>query len=104
MALHVSKKPAHIIQNRTRLAQLLQTDLEHFVCANQTHSANFYKVTAADKGRGATSLTNAIPVTDALYTFERNIILSSFTADCVPVIFINDEAGVVGVIHSGWQW
>lgn len=103
MALHVCKDPNQIIENRKKLAQFLETDLGNFVCANQTHSANFYKVTTHDKGRGATSLENAIPDTDALYTFEHNIVLTSFTADCVPIMFCNDTSGVIGVIHSGWQ-
>lgn len=103
MALHVCENPNDILLNRKKLAQSLNTEIENFVCANQTHSANFYKVTSADKGRGATSLDDAIPNTDALYTFEKGIVLASFTADCVPIIFTNDVLGVVGVIHSGWQ-
>src|SRR5690606_16145635 len=38
-----------------------------------------------------------------LYTFEKNIVLATFTADCVPVIFYHENSGVIGVIHSGWQ-
>lgn len=103
MALHVCDNPNHIIENRKKLAKFLQTDLENFVCANQTHSANFHKVTLKDKGRGAMTLENAIPNTDALYTFEKNIVLATFTADCVPVMFYHEDSGVIGVIHSGWQ-
>lgn len=103
MALHVCENPNYIIENREKLATFLQTDLRNFVCANQTHSANFHKVTMEDKGRGATTLENAIPNTDALYTFENNIVLATFTADCVSVMFFHEETGVIGVIHSGWQ-
>lgn len=77
--------------------------MDNFVCANQTHSANFHRVTIEDKGRGARTKDTAIPDTDALYTFESNIILTSFSADCVPVIFYNKVNGLIGVIHSGWQ-
>jgi len=31
------------------------------------------------------------------------MLLSTFTADCVPVIFYNESNGLTGVIHSGWQ-
>lgn len=102
-ALHVAKDPEGVLENRAKVAQFLEMRLDDFVCANQTHSANFYKVTQADKGRGALTQTTAIPNTDALYTFETGIVLTSFSADCVPVMFYHKARGVVGVIHSGWQ-
>lgn len=103
MALHICQNPAHILENRKNLAYQLNCSLEDFVCANQTHSANFHKVTAEDKGHGAELMETAIKDTDALYTFEPNLLLCSFTADCVPVIFYNETNGLIGVIHSGWQ-
>lgn len=103
MALHVTDLPNEVVKNRQRLADYLDVKLDKFVCANQTHSANFYKVTTADQGRGVISLNNAIPDTDALYTTEPNIVLCSFTADCVPVIFFNEINGLIGIVHSGWQ-
>lgn len=103
MALHACENPSYIIRNRKTLAAFLNTELENFVCANQTHSANFHKVTLADKGRGATKIKTAIPDTDALYTYDPNLVLCSFTADCVPVIFYNKARGLIGVVHSGWQ-
>jgi YfiH family protein len=103
MALHVCENEEAILQNRMKLANLLQCNIEDFVCAYQTHSANVHKVILADKGNGATNVTTAIPNTDALYTDEPNVLLCTFTADCVPVIFHHEEKGIVGVIHSGWQ-
>ncbi len=103
MALHVCEDPLHIIENRLKLASTLNCGIQDFVCANQTHSANVHQVTFADKGRGAQSTVDAIANTDALYTFEPDTLLCTFTADCVPVIFYNDANGLCGVIHSGWQ-
>jgi hypothetical protein len=103
MAFHICENPENVLKNRKNLASLLQCDLTNFVCANQTHSANFYKVTSRDKGCGAICLDNAIADTDALYTYENDILLSSFTADCVPVLFYNNKNGMIGAIHSGWQ-
>ncbi|MCG7335167.1 peptidoglycan editing factor PgeF [Sporosarcina sp. ACRSM] len=103
MALHVCDNPDDVVENRKKLAASLHCELDRFVCAQQTHSDHFYKVTLADKGRGATRLETAIADTDALYTYEPDIVLCSFTADCVPVIFYNEVNGLIGVIHSGWQ-
>ncbi|SOC08749.1 hypothetical protein SAMN05880501_105132 [Ureibacillus xyleni] len=103
MALHVCENPQQVIENRLKLASTLNCGIEQFVCANQTHSANVHRVTVTDSGRGALSTETAINNTDALYTYEPNILLCTFTADCVPVIFYHESAGLVGVIHSGWQ-
>ena len=103
MALHACENPNNIIENRKKLATSLHCELDNFVCANQTHSSNFHRVTLADKGRGANRVDTAIADTDALYTYEPNLLLCSFTADCVPVIFYNEVNGLIGVIHSGWQ-
>ncbi|WP_332649089.1 peptidoglycan editing factor PgeF [Lysinibacillus sp. 54212] len=103
MALHAAANSNNVLKNLEKLARSVQCSLDDFVCANQTHSANFHRVTLADKGRGATQLDTAIKDTDALYTYEPNILLCSFTADCVPVTFYNEKAGLIGVIHSGWQ-
>lgn len=103
MALHVCKNEADIIENRQQLASLLQTELSEFVCANQTHSANFFRVEKSEIGKGATDNTTAVHDTDALYTYEPNVVISSFTADCVPVLFYNEKTNVIGAVHSGWQ-
>ena len=103
MALHACADPGAIAENRAFLAASLNRSVGDFVCAQQTHSANFHRVETPDKGRGAAHLASAIPDTDALYTYESGIILSSFAADCVPLLFFNERAGVVGAVHSGWQ-
>lgn len=43
------------------------------------------------------------PKADALVTDRPNILLAVQTADCVPVLFSDPKAGVVGAAHSGWK-
>lgn len=100
MALHVCKNPDDVIGNRKKLADYLNCSPDDFVCVNQTHGTNFYKATADDRGRGAYDAGTAIERTDAVYTCESGLLLCCFTADCVPVIFYNEQ--IAGVIHSGW--
>src|SRR3546814_7366603 len=40
---------------------------------------------------------------DALVTRTPGILLGILTADCVPVLFADREAGVVGAAHAGWK-
>lgn len=43
------------------------------------------------------------PKADALVTDRPNILLGVQTADCVPVLFADRDAGVIGAAHSGWK-
>ncbi|EKQ53735.1 MULTISPECIES: peptidoglycan editing factor PgeF [unclassified Clostridium] len=40
---------------------------------------------------------------DALITNEKNTIIGVFTADCVPIILIDEKNEVIAAIHSGWR-
>jgi len=40
---------------------------------------------------------------DAIITNEKNVIIGVFTADCVPIILIDEEKEVMAAIHSGWR-
>lgn len=40
---------------------------------------------------------------DALITDLKNIAIGVFTADCVPIILVDEEKGVCAAIHSGWK-
>jgi len=103
MALHACLHEKDIVKNREIFASSLGLSLNHLVCLQQTHSSNFYKVELTDKGRGAHNMATAIQNTDAAYTYEPNLLLCCFTADCVPLTFYNKTTSLIGVIHSGWQ-
>lgn len=43
------------------------------------------------------------PEADALATDRPHVLLGILTADCVPVLFADADAGVVGAAHAGWK-
>lgn len=45
----------------------------------------------------------ARPEADALATRTPGILLGILTADCVPVLFADRDAGVVAAAHAGWK-
>jgi YfiH family protein len=45
----------------------------------------------------------ARPEADAIATRTPGILLGILTADCVPVLFADREAGVIGAAHAGWK-
>ena len=40
---------------------------------------------------------------DAIVTNEKAVIIGAFTADCVPVILVDENKNVIGAVHSGWK-
>ena len=43
------------------------------------------------------------PKGDAMVTDRPGMLLGIVTADCVPVLFADRQAGVVGAAHAGWK-
>jgi YfiH family protein len=43
------------------------------------------------------------PAADALVTATPGLLLGILTADCVPVLFADAAAGVIGAAHAGWK-
>lgn len=46
---------------------------------------------------------SARPEADALATRTPGVLLGILTADCVPVLFADAQAGVIGAAHAGWK-
>ncbi len=43
------------------------------------------------------------PRADAMVTDRPGLLLGILTADCAPVLFADEHAGVVGAAHAGWR-
>ncbi len=43
------------------------------------------------------------PETDGLISTRKDVVLMTFYADCVPLVFYDPKQGVVGSVHSGWR-
>jgi hypothetical protein len=43
------------------------------------------------------------PEADAAYTREADTVCAAMVADCMPVLFCDTRATVVGVAHAGWR-
>ena len=89
-------------ERRKQLANLLSLNVGRFVFVHQHHSDKIAKVTLADLGKGGDSFESGVDV-DALYTYEKNVPLCIFHADCVPIFFIDETKDLVGIIHAGFK-
>jgi len=66
------------------------------VTLHQVHSPDAMTVTAPIP-------LDARPQGDALVTDRPGLLLGVLTADCVPVLLADRQAGVVGAAHAGWK-
>ena len=92
----------NVKEHRLLLADKILVDLNRFVFVHQHHSDLISKVTKEDLGKGIDSFIDGVDV-DALYTYEKNVPLCIFHADCVPIFFIDETKGLVGIIHAGYK-
>lgn len=94
--------PSAVMENYRRTAKALHTDVKHMVATKQTHTTNVRKVTEADLGKGVVREADYTDV-DGLITNVPGITLGVFTADCVPVYFVDPVQKAIGLAHSGWR-
>ncbi|QBJ94864.1 peptidoglycan editing factor PgeF [Rhodococcus sp. ABRD24] len=90
---HVGDDPAAVETNRRRLAEGIGLPFERLVWMEQIHSRN---VTVVDGPVDA-----PVPATDALVTKVPGLALVTLSADCVPILLSDDEAGVIAAVHAG---
>jgi len=88
--------PEAVAENRAQIATAIGArDSAHLVSCHQHHSAKVAKVSGPE---AQVSLS-----ADAMVTAERGVALAILTADCVPILFADETAGVIGATHSGWK-
>lgn len=90
---HVGDDPAAVARNRERLAREIGLTPDRLVWMEQIHGRT---ITVVD---GPTA--EPVPTTDALVTTATDLALVVLTADCVPVLLSDDEAGVIAAVHAG---
>ena len=87
-----SDESAAVAENRTRIAEAM--GVSDLVSCYQVHGVSVVEVSAPWTDR---------PQADAMVTGAKGIGLAILTADCVPVLFADAEAGLVGAAHAGWK-
>ncbi len=102
-ALHVEDRPQDVVTNRGLVADALGFSRESWTCAEQVHGAAVYEVMRQDIGKGLLNREHAIQGVDALITRERNVLLTAFFADCVPIWLWDPVQQAIGLAHAGWK-
>ncbi|MFC5651666.1 peptidoglycan editing factor PgeF [Paenibacillus solisilvae] len=103
MGLHVGDENDAVIRNRELLSQSLGWPFEAWTCGEQVHGCEVHVVTAQDRGKGRTSRATSVGDADAMVTNEKDVLLTSFYADCVPLYFFDQARSVIALAHAGWK-
>ena len=91
LGAHVGDEPAHVLDNRARLAGVLP--------AQPAWLSQVHGVAVAD----AASLHGCVPDADASVATQAGAVCVVMTADCLPVLFCSHDGLVVGAAHAGWR-
>ncbi|EKS36888.1 peptidoglycan editing factor PgeF [Afipia broomeae] len=88
--------PAHVIENRRRMAEHLGVAPPQFLTVFQIHSPDVAVATTPWD-------TASRPHADAMVTKVPGLALGVTAADCGPILFFDPQTRVIGAAHSGWK-
>lgn len=89
-------------ENYFLLAEQLGITTSDICTTFQTHT-NVVRVMKKENGGEGVLFPTKIQDYDAVITNEKNLLLCSFEADCVPVYFFDKKNNAIGLAHSGWK-
>ena len=87
--------PAHVAENRGRVAAWMGVGAESLLSVYQIHSPD---VIVATEPFGTPR-----PKADAIVTNRPGLALGASAADCGPILFADAAARVIGAAHAGWK-
>jgi len=91
-------KLENVMENRSRALAALGLHDTKLKGLNQIHSTIVHVI-----NNNANNTGNNFYEGDALVTKQSGISLSVLGADCAPVLFADEQSGVIGAAHAGWK-
>lgn len=92
----------NVLENYERIAGKLGLSTKNFVLTKQIHEATVLRVTSEDRGNGI-FFEQKFDGVDGFVTNEKNVVLTAFFADCVPLFFYDPVNQAIGISHAGWK-
>lgn len=102
MGFQRGDKRENVQKNYEILCKEIDVDYRNLVLGAQKHTTNIRVVTEQDKGKGIVKQSD-IDFTDGMITNKKQIALTVFGADCVPIFFVDTVKKAIGVCHAGWR-
>ena len=94
--------PERVDENYKRMCYALEMNTEHLVLSDQVHETLVYQAGKKDC-QGNNLREKKLTGIDGLITDEKEVILCTSYADCVPLFFVDEKHKAIGSSHSGWR-
>lgn len=88
---HVGDNHGDVLENRRRLAHWAHLETDNFHWLQQVHGTEVVKLPGAEG------------IADASVTSTQGVACVVLTADCLPVLFCDNEGSQVAAAHAGWR-
>jgi len=93
-------EPSLPVRSNGWVALLEATGIPRAARCRQVHGSTVVHVNSADLDLEGIRLVGEA---DGLVTDRVGVLLAATVADCVPVFFVDDERGTLGLAHAGWR-
>lgn len=95
-------KQEHVTQNYKNLCKSMKIKIEDIVFSDQVHDTRIH-VAHKEDCQGEDYGNRKLTGIDGLITNEKNVVLCTSYADCVPLFFVDSKYQAIGASHSGWK-
>jgi polyphenol oxidase len=97
LGIYTSDQKKNVITNFNNIFSAAGMDNNKIVYLRQVHSDIFHMVDEFNYNeiKGLEG--------DALITSSKGIAIGVFTADCVPILIVDEKKGIISVVHAGWR-
>lgn len=92
----------NVIKNHEIISEAIGFETCNIVSSHQTHTTNVKVIGKSDCGKGVYFPRDYEDI-DGLITNEKDVVLATYFADCVPLYIVDIEHKAIGLSHSGWR-
>ncbi len=84
----------NVKKNLNYVQRKICSERNNIVILYQVHSSKFHVIKKVPKKK---------IIGDALITKEKNLPIGILTADCAPILLLDEKKKIIAAIHSGWK-
>lgn len=95
LAYHMGDQRGNVEENYRRICKVLSLNHENIVMSKQVHQTEIYHI-----NRDCFQVPEGV---DGLITALPNYVLTTYYADCVPLLFLDPQKKVIANSHAGWR-
>lgn len=104
LGLRSGDLPERVLANRSGLRNALDLpSAPHWLQQVHGHEVRRFTEPGDDPIAVESSAGMREPIGDAAVTDRAGVVLAVLSADCLPVLFCNDDGSVVAAAHAGWR-